>query len=113
MRLLASDILEVGGFTTLEAANAQQALALLLAKPHIGAALIDIDVPGAFSGLGLARQVANRRPEVKIVVTSGAYAPRLSDLPPGARFLSKPYSPSKLPGVLSEMLTLDVHGAYA
>ncbi|WP_051695099.1 response regulator [Caulobacter sp. UNC358MFTsu5.1] len=111
-RLLACDFLEVGGFSSLEAANAQEALELLMAKPDIGAILTDVDMPGTLNGLGLARQVANRRPEVKIVVTSGGYTPRSSDLPPGVRFLCKPYSPLKLLSVMSELLTPDVHGPH-
>ncbi len=83
-----------------------------MAKPDIGAILTDVDMPGTLNGLGLARQVANRRPEVKIVVTSGGYTPRSSDLPPGVRFLCKPYSPLKLLSVMSELLTPDVHGPH-
>jgi len=64
----------------------------------------DVDMPGEINGLGLAHLVAMRAPNVKILVTSGAAALKAGDLPAGARFMRKPYSPSTLLDLLAEML---------
>jgi CheY-like chemotaxis protein len=103
VRLLACDILDVGGFKSLQAANTREALALLVANPDIGILLTDIDMPGEMNGLNLAHRVALRRPQVEIVVASGALKPRAGDLPPAARFLSKPFTPWKLLNLMAEL----------
>lgn len=46
---------------------------------------------GAIDGIALARRVQAERPDVEIVVTSGSTRIDPSTLPPGARFLPKPY----------------------
>jgi len=104
VRMLACDILDDGGFKSLEAVSASEALALIDARPDIGVMFTDVDMPGEINGLGLAHLVAMRAPAVGILVTSGAAEPGQGDLPPGARFLRKPYSPSALLDVIADML---------
>jgi len=104
VRMLACEILADGGFDNLEAVNAQEALVLIDARPDIAVMFTDVDMPGEINGLGLAHLVAMRAPHVKILVTSGAAALRAGDLPAGARFVRKPYSPSTLLDLLAEML---------
>ena len=53
-------------------------------------------MPGEIDGVGLARLVRRRWPEVGVIVTSGKMRPAPGDLPAGVRFLSKPYRPSAL-----------------
>lgn len=104
VRMLACDILTDGGFRTLEAVGAQEALVLIDARPDIVVMFTDVDMPGEINGLGLAHLVTMRAPTMKILVTSGAAAPQAGDLPTGARFVQKPYSPSMLLDLLAEML---------
>ncbi len=104
VRMLACDILTDGGFHCLEAVNAQEALALIDARPDIGLMFTDVDMPGEVNGAGLAHLVAMRAPAVKILVTSGAAALQPNDLPAGARFIQKPYTPSELLDLIGEML---------
>jgi len=104
VRMLACDILVDGGFRSLEAVGAQEALALIDARPDIAVMFTDVDMPGEINGLGLAHLVAMRAPAVRLLVTSGAAEPGVGDLPAGARFLRKPYSPSTLLELLAEML---------
>lgn len=105
VRMLACDILTDGGFHCLEAVDAKEALALIEARPDIVVMFTDVDMPGEINGLGLAHLVAMRTQTVKILVTSGAASPQSGDLPAGARFLQKPYSPSSLLDVVTEMVT--------
>jgi CheY-like chemotaxis protein len=104
VRMLACDILDDGGFRSLEAVDAPEALALIDARPDIAVMFTDVDMPGEINGLGLAHLVAMRAPNMKLLVTSGASEPGKGDLPPGARFVRKPYSPSTLLELLAEML---------
>jgi CheY-like chemotaxis protein len=104
VRMLACDIVSDGGFHSIEAVSAEEALVLVDARPDIAVMFTDVDMPGEINGLGLARLVAMRAPTVKILVTSGAASPQAGDLPPGARFLQKPYSPSALLDLLAQML---------
>jgi two-component system, response regulator PdtaR len=105
VRMLACDILTDGGFHCIEAVGAQEAQALIDARPDIAVMSTDVDMPGEINGLGLAHLVAMRAPTVKILVTSGAASLNAGDLPAGARFVQKPYSPSTLLELLTEMTT--------
>lgn len=96
VRMLACDILTEGGYHPIEAVNAEEALVLIDARPDIAAMFTDVDMPGEINGLGLARLVALRTPGLPIIVTTGAAQVAPGDLPPSARFLTKPYSPSVL-----------------
>lgn len=104
VRMLAREFLNDGGFHSLEAVNAQEALALIDARPDIALMFTDVDMPGEINGAGLAHLVAMRKPAMKIIVTSGAKMLAASDLPTGARFLQKPYSPSDLLEIIEELL---------
>src|SRR5690606_8711574 len=52
----------------------------------IDALITDIELPGGYSGLQLARLAANLRPGLPIVVVSGGVRPSQDDLPAGAVF---------------------------
>lgn len=62
--------------------------------------ITDIDLPGGYSGLQLARFAANLRPGLPIVVVSGGTRPASGDLPRGAAFLPKPYRVSDIVAAL-------------
>lgn len=96
IRMLACDILEDGGYDTLEAVSAQEALVLLDARPDIALMFTDVDMPGEINGLGLTRLATLRAPSLPILITSGATVVSKVDLPPNGRFLQKPYAPSIL-----------------
>ncbi|WP_312407322.1 response regulator [Rhizobium sp.] len=96
IRFVAVDSLEDEGWTVYEAGSALEAVGMLSSHPEIDVVFTDVDMPGGMSGLDLARLIANIHPEIGIIVTSGRYYAAENDLPPGARFLSKPYSLSAL-----------------
>ena len=104
VRMLACEFLNDGGFHSLEAVSAQEALTLIDARPDIAVMFTDVDMPGEINGAGLAHLISMRKPALKIIVTSGAKMLAATDLPTSARFLQKPYSPSDLLKAIDELL---------
>jgi len=103
IRMDLADTLSDAGYDVLEAANADQALAVLEQDGDIEMLLTDIDMPGSMNGVQLAAVTAKRWPKCRIVVISGRYLPEQGKLPSGARFVSKPFSEELLHSVLSEI----------
>ncbi|MEO5808326.1 response regulator [Devosia sp.] len=103
LRLGIVDYLEDAGFTVFEAANATQAVEILVQNPQIAILFTDIDMPGGMDGLMLAAAVRDRWPPIQIVVTSGHRRVDQADLPARAQFLPKPYNPAALVANLREL----------
>ena len=103
VRMVAHDVLSDAGYGVVEAVNATEALALLDNRPDTRLLFTDVEMPGELDGYGLAHVVSKKRPDVAILVTSGNQMPGQADLPPGARFLPKPYSPSALLEAIGEL----------
>ena len=103
LRMDAVDMIEAAGFDALEAANADEAIAILESRLDITVVFTDIQMPGSMDGLKLARAVRGRWPPIKIVATSGHVEVSETDLPEGGRFLAKPYSSVQVAGVLREL----------
>jgi CheY-like chemotaxis protein len=97
VRMLAHETLSTGGFDVVEAVDADEALVLLDARPDTCLLFTDVNMPGSINGYGLAQLAVKRRPDLAILITSGGPdTPGDGDLPQGARFMDKPYSPSTL-----------------
>lgn len=96
VRMAIIDRLEEEGFLALEAANANEALAILMVNLDIRLVFTDVDMPGSMDGLKLAAAVRDRWPPIKIVVTSGHRRVNLEDIPAEAEFVSKPYNADRL-----------------
>jgi CheY-like chemotaxis protein len=93
VRALATDILSDAGFHTIAAADANQALHVLTHDMNsIDVLFTDVRMPGAMSGLELARVAKRNWPALRVIVTSGYFA---GDFP-SADFLRKPWSASEL-----------------
>jgi CheY-like chemotaxis protein len=91
------------GFNVVEAGNADEAIAILEARPDIRVVFTDIQMPGSMDGLKLAQFVRGRWPPIKIVATSGFVNVANDDLPEGSRFLPKPYRPEQIVAELREL----------
>ena len=103
LRMHAVEMIAAAGFEVVEAGNANQAIEILETRRDITVVFTDIQMPGSMDGLKLARAVRGRWPPIKIVATSGHVNVGEKDLPEGGRFLSKPYSPRQVTGVLREL----------
>jgi CheY-like chemotaxis protein len=103
LRLDAADMIKAAGFEVIEAANADEAIAILESRNDIAVIFTDIQMPGSMDGLRLARAVRGRWPPIKIITTSGQRIIEELDLPEGGRFLPKPYNRTQVSGVLREL----------
>ena len=90
VRMSAVDVLSDAGFLVREASSAADALEELKRHPKVSVLFSDINMPGAFDGLELARQVHLLRPDVQLILTSGRIRPTRAEMPDGS-FLAKPY----------------------
>ncbi len=87
------------GYTTLEAANAAEALAFIDATPTIDLLFTDVIMPGAMNGRQLVDEALKRRPSLKILFTSGYTENAIvhhGRLDSGVLLLAKPYRKSEL-----------------
>ena len=91
LRELAAELVEDAGFVALQAADAEAAIAVLVARSDVAAIFTDINLPGRIDGLELAHTVRDRWPPIKILIASGRVRPKPSELPPNSVFLEKPY----------------------
>jgi two-component system, response regulator PdtaR len=100
----AVDMATQAGFVVFEAANADEAIAVLEVHPEIGLIFTDIEMPGTMDGLKLAEYVRHRWPPIKLIVTSGKVSLNKAALPEGGLFFSKPYDRSKVSAAMHRML---------
>src|ERR1700719_2199326 len=84
VRMNAVEMIGDAGFDVIEAGNADEAIAILEARPDIHVVFTDIQMPGSMDGLKLARFIKGRWPPVKIVATSGFVSVGEEDLPEGS-----------------------------
>jgi two-component system, response regulator PdtaR len=106
LRLDSAETIESAGFEVIQAANADEAIAILKARPDIHVVFTDIQMPGSMDGLKLARFVRDRWPRIKIVATSGHVTVDEDDLPDGSVFLPKPYRGAHVVATLRELVLL-------
>lgn len=103
LRMDAVDIVRDAGFEAAEAANADDAIAIIEANPNIHVVFTDVQMPGTMDGLKLARFIKDRWPPIKIVATSGRLRVSENDLPEGSIFVPKPYTPAQIIRTLREL----------
>jgi CheY-like chemotaxis protein len=102
--MVAVDIIQDAGFETIEAADADTAIAILEARKDIRIVFTDIHMPGSMDGLRLARAIRDRWPPIELILTSGLIKVLDRDLPERGIFLAKPYLPQALVDALSRFV---------
>lgn len=95
LRLLAADALSILGVHVISCPCADDALLVLERREPVDLVFTDIRMPGRLDGLQLAALVAERWPDLSILITSGN---RSADdkLPTKALFLPKPWTLTRL-----------------
>jgi signal transduction histidine kinase/ActR/RegA family two-component response regulator len=107
VRGLALDVLELSGYTVLEAPHGGEAI--LLCERHAGTIdlmVSDVVMPH-LSGRQLLDRVRPLRPEMKVLFMSGYTAGAIEDrgvLSPGTNFIQKPFSPDDFTRKVREVL---------
>jgi two-component system, response regulator PdtaR len=104
IRMGTVQMLENAGFAVVEAGNAHDAVSILEDRNDICAIFTDINMPGTMDGMRLARMVRDRWPPIHLIVTSGLISPNDDDLPPGGKFIRKPYDPEHVIAAIRELL---------
>ena len=111
IRMDAIEMIGAAGFDTLEAANADEAIAILAARPDIHVVFTDIQMPGSMDGVKLAHFVRDRWPPIKIIATSAHIRVEGYELPNGGRFLPKPYTAKEVATHLKELTGFEPRGS--
>lgn len=102
VRMLIVDVLEELEFTVLEAADAEEALALVQNTTQvIDLMMTDVGLPD-MNGQQLATKVRKLRPALPILFASG-YAENI-DVPDGMQVIAKPFSIDQLRDKVKSML---------
>ena len=79
-----------GGFDVARASGRAEALAILERGPAPRFVVTDIALEDERTGLELARTIAERWPEVRLILISGSQRPPKDEYPDGALFVTKP-----------------------
>jgi CheY-like chemotaxis protein len=104
LRMRAVDMVEDAGFISLEAVDADQALAILEARSDIALLFTDIQMPGRMDGLKLAHAVHERWPPIKIILVSGQMKLANIDIPADSHFFGKPLAASQMIAEMQDMI---------
>ena len=104
LRMCAAEVVADAGFTPVEAANADEAVAILESRSDIALVFTDIQMPGSMDGLELARTVHDRWPAIKIILVSGRVELSERERPVNSRFFQKPFAMKQMIEGLQDMI---------
>ena len=96
LRMRTVDMVEDAGFTSIEAVDADEAVAILESRSDIALLFTDIQMPGSMDGLKLAHAVHERWPPIKIILVSGQLRLANIDIPADSRFFGKPLEANEM-----------------
>lgn len=103
LRFALASELNSAGFQVFEAANSDEADAVLATQAPLDVLITDIQMPGFRNGIALAETVRETRPEIKIIIASGRIpSSEVGDL--ADAFFGKPYSLNGLITRVSELV---------
>lgn len=104
---LAADMIGGLGYQVVVARNAVEALDTLETDQEIALLFSDVVMPGGVDGVALARMAQERRPDLKILLTSGFVSDRTTLSTTGYPLLDKPYELSTLATQLRQALACE------
>ena len=106
LRMRAIDMVDDAGYVSVEAVDADEALAILQSRSDIALLFTDIQMPGSMDGLELAHAVHERWPLIKIIIVSGQLKLSGSQLPRDSRFFGKPLVSGQMIAEMQNMIGL-------
>ena len=104
LRMRAVDMVEDAGFTSVEAVDADEAVAILESRSDIALLFTDIQMPGSMDGLKLAHAVHERWPPIKIILVSGQLKLANIGIPADSRFFGKPLEAREMIAEMRDMI---------
>lgn len=102
IRMDIAAIISDAGYHVVEAATADEALAFLEKYSSLQLLFTDVQTGSDLDGFELARKIAERWPNIEVVVASGARVPKEGELPGNASFIRKPFSAETVLETLQE-----------
>jgi two-component system, response regulator PdtaR len=97
LRMMTAEHLRTKGYRVIEAATADEAVAILLSGEPADIVFSDVQLPGSMSGLSLAIWIRKRFPAMQVILTSGSSAVaerfQAGEFVP---FIPKPYDPDEV-----------------
>ncbi len=107
VRAYSKEVLRELGYSILEAATAHAALRVLDQHPEIDLLFTDVGLPGGMNGRQLADEARKRRPDLKVLFTTG-YARNAivheGRLDPGVQLVTKPFTYAAVGAKLRDIL---------
>src|SRR6202162_4831864 len=104
LRMRAVDMVEDAGYTSVEAVDADEAVAILESRSDIALLLTDIQMPGSMDGLKLAHTVHERWPPIRIILVSGQLELANIDIPADSQFFGKPIEAGEMIAQMQKMI---------
>jgi CheY-like chemotaxis protein len=97
-----SSLFEHLGYETIYRDSAEAALELLESGTRIDLVFSDIVMPGTIDGVGLAREIRSRYPNLPVALTTG-YSDAAKAAPPNLRILRKPFDTEALRDLIHDI----------
>ena len=91
LRMIVEDALSDRGLTVTAAKNGVEALQYLREPNAFSHLVTDVSMPEGVSGLDVASEALQRRPDMEVIVVSGYQRSQLPPIPDTMVFLPKPY----------------------
>jgi CheY-like chemotaxis protein len=104
LRMRAVDMVEDAGYTSVEAVDADEAVAILESRSDIALVMTDIQMPGSMDGLKLAHTVHERWPPIRIILVSGQLKLSATEIPADSRFFGKPLEAAEMISLMQKMI---------
>jgi len=99
-----SAMLQQNGFRVLRASNAERALVTCRETPNISVVLSDIEMGFGMSGIELAKCLSDERPEIRVVLMSGAPGMKRVAVANHFPFILKPFLLAAIVELLRETM---------
>ena len=109
VREFTADMLRELGYRVVDAPDGPAALGLLDKHGDVAVLFTDVGLPGGMNGRQLAEEAQRRRPELKVLFTSGYASSAIvhhGRLDPGVQLLAKPFDFAALAAKLQQVLAL-------
>jgi CheY-like chemotaxis protein len=103
IRIAIADYLRGLGYGVIESANAQDAIAVVASRVPVDLVFTDINMPGEMDGQSLANWLLAHRPELPVILTSGA-TKAAGGSGNRRRFVAKPYLAGSVEQHIRELL---------
>ena len=110
LRSITGEYLRLSGYVVIEATDAAEAVAMINRGEQPNVVFSDVSLPGTVDGLSLARWLRHRRPNLRVMLTSGygeAVRQAAIELVGSECFVPKPYHQEKLAHRIDALLSRD------